>query len=115
MKLVKSWRTLQELLLTIANTLKDLRNFSLLLIIFIFAYTLFGLEFFAFRMKFNEFDKYDLENGKSPRGNFDGFFNAFTTVFQELSGDTWEEAMYNAARSVGHYSVLYFVLLIILG
>jgi len=69
------------MILTIANTLKDLRNFSLLLFIFIYAYTLFGLEFFAYKLKFDEYDKVDLENGSPPRTNFDGFYNALTTVF----------------------------------
>ena len=59
--------------MTIMNTLKDLRNFTFLLVIFIFALTLFGLEFFAFKIKINENDEVDLINGSSPRTNFDGF------------------------------------------
>ena len=43
--------------------------------------TIFGMEFFAYRIKFNTNDIYDMENGKSPRTNFDGFFNSFMTVF----------------------------------
>ena len=69
------------MLLTIANTLKDLRNFLILLIIFTYAYTLFGMEFFAYRIKFNDNDVYDYWNGISPRTNFDGFYNSFMAVF----------------------------------
>jgi len=56
LKLVKSWEKLQELLSIIANTLKDIRNFTILLFICLFTYTLLGLEFFAYKMKFNEED-----------------------------------------------------------
>jgi len=69
------------MIITIFNTLKDLRNFSLLLFIFCFAYTLLGLEFFAFKLKFDSDDKFDPINGVSPRTNFDGFYNAINAVF----------------------------------
>lgn len=84
LKLVKSFRALSELLSTIANTLKDLRNFMVLLFICIFCYTMLGLELYGYRMKFDKENKFDLENGTSPRINFDGFGNGFTTVFNVL-------------------------------
>ena len=42
-KLAKSWKELQELLKTIAKTLKDVSYFSLLLFIFISTYSLLGM------------------------------------------------------------------------
>ena len=101
LQLAKSMKKLQEMLLTIDDTLKDLRNFILLLFIFMFAYTLFGMEFFAYKIRFDEFDRPNLEIGLPPRTNFDGFFNGFFTVFQEIQGDTWELIMYNSARMLG--------------
>lgn len=56
LKLVKSWKKLQDLLSTMGNTLKDLRNFSVLLLICIITYTLLGLSFFAHKIKFNDLD-----------------------------------------------------------
>jgi len=35
-------------------TIRDLRNFMVLLFIAIFGYTLLGLELFAYKMKFND-------------------------------------------------------------
>lgn len=92
---------MQEFSSTIGNTIRDLRNFSILLFLVIFIYTLVSLEFFAFKMKFNEHDEYDLEEGTSPLFNFDGFENAITTVFIVLMGENYFYIMYNAARSVG--------------
>jgi len=52
-KLAKSWKKFQELLVTIGNTLKDVSNFSVLLFLFIFTYTLLGMEVFAYKVQFN--------------------------------------------------------------
>ena len=88
-KLVKSWTKLQDLLSTIANTLKDIRNFLILLFIWMFAYTLLGLEFFAYKMKFDSEDKVNLDEGVSPRVNFDGFLNGLFAVFTIIQSNMW--------------------------
>ena len=84
LKLVKSWEKLQELLSTILNTLKDIRNFFVLLLIWIFAYTLVGVEFFAYKLKFDKENRLNLEEGESPRVNFDGFLNSLFAVFTTI-------------------------------
>lgn len=38
------------------NTIRDLRSFLILIFVFICAYTLLGVEMFAYKMKFNEQD-----------------------------------------------------------
>jgi hypothetical protein len=81
LKIAKSQSKMQDFQHTIAKTLVDLRNFSVLLVLVVFTYTLLSLDFFAYKVKFDKYDRYDLENGVSPRLNFDGFVNAFTTVF----------------------------------
>lgn len=95
--------------------MRDLRNFSILLFLVIFVYTLVSLEFFAYKIKFNKDKQYDLENGTSPRGNFDGFINAISSVFIILLGENYYYFMYDAARSTGISSVLYFVTLLLFG
>ncbi len=47
-KLARSWKSFRELLQKIGITLKDISNFSVLLFLFIFTYTLLGMEIFAF-------------------------------------------------------------------
>ena len=115
LKLVKTWKKLQIMLSNITSTIKDLRNFLILLLILMMVYTLFGLELFAYEMKFNEDLEFDLENGLSPRINFDGFYNTLIAVFNILQGEQWHYIMYDAVRSKGSFSILYFVTLVVLG
>ena len=53
-KLARSWTSFRELLSKIIITLKDIRNFSVLLFLFIFVYTLLGMELFAYRLAFDD-------------------------------------------------------------
>lgn len=53
-KLTKRWKKLQDLIETIGKSLKDISSFSILLAIFIYIYTLIGLELMAFEIKFDE-------------------------------------------------------------
>lgn len=50
-KLAKSWKKFQNLLKTIGRTLKDISTFSILLFLFMFIYTLLGMEVFAYKAK----------------------------------------------------------------
>ncbi len=59
------------------------------MIIIIYSFTLVGLEIFAYKIKFNEDDEYDLEDGTSPRINYDGFMNAYLATFIIFQGDEW--------------------------
>ena len=52
-KLARSWTGLRDLLVTIGKTLKDISNFTVLMLLFIFIYSLVGMEFFVYRMIFN--------------------------------------------------------------
>lgn len=100
---------------TITNTLKDLSYFSLVLFLVVYIYTLISLQFFAFSIKFDEDNNFNLETGKSPRGNFDGIVNALSTVFIILLGENYYSYMYDAVRSVGIVSVIFFISLILFG
>lgn len=79
---------MRELLRTLRMTLRDICNFGLLLVLFMYVYALIGLQFFANRFHFDEDgeavaigeDGYD--SAEVPRSNFDTVLNAFTTVFE---------------------------------
>ena len=47
MKLSKSWKALKSLLRSMANSLKDISNFSVLLFLFMYIFALLGMELFA--------------------------------------------------------------------
>jgi hypothetical protein len=67
-KLVKSWNGLQNLLRTVGKSLIDISSFTVLLCIFIFTYTLLGMEMFAYKTKFDADNKpvKDFKEGSYP-------------------------------------------------
>lgn len=103
LKLAKTWKKLRFLLRTITKTAKDVTTFSILLALFMFTYTLLGLELFAERAKFDANNNVDPDNGTSPVYNFDYFFSAFTTVFIVLTNDSWQYMLYAHYRAVGEF------------
>jgi hypothetical protein len=103
------------ILKTITTSFKDVSTFSILLFLFMYIYTLLGLELFAHKAKFTN-DSVDIVNGSSPSINFDNFFNSIITVFIILTNDGWSDIFYNYYRSTGAgISVTYFITLIVLG
>lgn len=115
-KLAKSWTQLQHLLKTIWKTMKDVSAFSILLFLFMFIYSLLGMELFGFKAKFNSHGFIDMDDGDDPDSNFNNFLEAFTTVFVVLTNDGWTTIYYNYYRATGSaVSTVYFISLIILG
>jgi voltage-dependent calcium channel L type alpha-1D len=88
-KLAKSWQQLQDLLQKIARTLGQVSYFAILVFLFIFIYSLLGMELFAHNIKLDENDEVDSKYGTSPRENFDDFFHAFVSIYVVLVGDDW--------------------------
>ena len=73
------------------------------------------MSFYAGKIKFNENDEVDLENGVSPRYNFDSISSAFLTVFNIMIGAGWSDIMFDAMRCSGWMASIYFILLYIMG
>jgi voltage-dependent calcium channel L type alpha-1D len=94
--------------------MKDISNFSVLLALFVFIYSLLGMELFAYRVKFDENDVVD-ENGQSPRTNFDEFQYAIITIFIVLIGEDWNNVMYAYVRATNSLAIAFFMSLMILG
>ena len=113
-KLAKNWPTLQALIEAMTKTLADISYFAILMFLFIFIFALLGMEFFAHNVKLSEDDKPD-RYGESPRENFDDFFHAFVTIFVILVGDDWQFVYYHSSRAVGPASLVYFLMLVVLG
>ena len=107
-KLAKSWKTLQRLLATVTAAITGVANVSVVLSIIIFIFTLLGMQLFG---------------GAFPpeaRHHFNNFWWAFVTVFQVLTGENWNEVLYEAIGALGGTSgwlkgVLYFAMLNIVG
>ena len=113
-KLAKSWKKFQNLLKTMGRTLKDISTFSILLFLFMFTYSLLGLEIFAYKQSPNN-DEALYFSGTPYRANFNQFLDAFTSVFIVLTNDSWTGIYYKFWRIVGTPATLYFITLVVFG
>lgn len=83
------------------NSLIDISNFSVLLLLIMFIFALLGMELFAFSVFENaegdfvygqENIKAAFESGEPmnwPRENFNNVFSAMLTVFIVIAGEDW--------------------------
>lgn len=88
-KLAKIWRHFHLLLITIWKSIVSISKFSIIFFLFIFIYSILGMETFANKAKFDDGKEIDLEKGTSIERNFDNFLWSFTTVFVLLTEDGW--------------------------
>ena len=116
-KLARSWSSFRELLEKIYVSLREISNFSILLLIFMFTYTLLGMEIFAYKAKFDPITKEvtNADDGVYPRENFNTFYYSFTTIFIILIGEDWNHVMYKNVRGREMVYQLFFVILYIFG
>ena len=118
-KLARSWTSFRLLLEKMIITLKDIRNFTVLMLLFMFIYTLLGMELYAYKAVFTNDDLESVaeegEDGIFPRANFNTFLTGFTTIFIVFIGEDWNASMYDHVRTRGMGAVFFFISLFILG
>lgn len=112
-KLVKSNESLSILVESIGRTIGNLGTFSVLLVLIIYIFTLLGMQSFAGQIMitdddFVDLNKYGVPNpdGTASDNNFDTFINAFVTIFQVLSGEDWQQVMFNAVRCTQYSQIV---------
>jgi len=93
---------------TIWKTLIDISTFTIVLFLFMFIFTILGMELFGYKARFNSQGQVDLENGDPINQNFDNFVWAFTTVFIVLTADSWSAVWFAHYRTVGSWSSTIF-------
>ena len=115
-RIFKLFRTgnLRVLLDSIAYTMGTIGNYVILLGLFIYVYSLLGMQFFAGKLKFDSNGFYD-PDGEVARANFDTIYWAAITVFEVLIGDNWNEVMFDCIKASGKISTVYFISLILFG
>ncbi|GMH60361.1 hypothetical protein TrRE_jg11189 [Triparma retinervis] len=126
-KLAREWVSMRIILAKIILTAIEISNFSVLLALFMYIYSLMGMQFFANKLKFDD-DSNPIPIGsphpqtgedwlsiEPERHNFDDFHNAFVTIFQILSGENWNAVMYDGWRATSGLAVIYFISLIVFG
>ena len=106
---------LRTLLDSIGFTVLTIKDYAILLALFIYVFALLGMSFFAGKIKFNEEGDYDLKNGVPNRINFETLYRSGLSVFMVMIGENWNSMMYDAMRSVGVGSCLYYIMLVIMG
>ncbi len=89
-RLLRSLRSMQMIIDVIGETIGSFAYIGLLLLIFIFIYALFGMQFFG--------GAFNFADGK-PRQNFDSFNNAFMTIYQVLTMENWQSVLYYCMRA----------------
>ena len=98
----------------LTKTLKSIYPFVIWMFLFMYIFTLMGMQFFAGNFKFNSNDQPD-SNGQSRRYNFDNFWTALLSVFIIFTGENWNGFMYDGMRSTGEFAWLYFIMVITVG
>lgn len=105
-KLSKSVKPIRELLRKMAQSLKDISNFSLLLFLFMYIFALLGMDLFAMRALINSEDSLVMEEEKIhqlyasgdfysyPSDNFNNIGRALNTIFIVIIGEDWNWTMY---------------------
>uniref|UniRef100_A0AAR2J7E3 Calcium channel, voltage-dependent, R type, alpha 1E subunit a n=1 Tax=Pygocentrus nattereri TaxID=42514 RepID=A0AAR2J7E3_PYGNA len=109
-KITKYWASLRNLVVSLMNSMKSIISLLFLLFLFIVVFALLGMQLFGGRFTFEDY---------TPT-NFDTFPAAIMTVFQILTGEDWNEVMYNGIRSQGGvksgmWSSIYFIVLTLFG
>jgi Ion transport protein len=116
LKLARYWIRFELILETLAQTAIDVRWFSILLAIFLYIYTILGMDYFSHQAKFNAQNQLDHELGVSPMFHFDDFINSLFTVYVILTNDGQSIIYYNFYRAVGAAkSTVYWVAMVIFG
>ncbi|XP_061540658.1 voltage-dependent R-type calcium channel subunit alpha-1E [Phycodurus eques] len=109
-KITKYWASLRNLVVSLMNSMKSIISLIFLLFLFIVVFALLGMQLFGGWFIFEDY---------TP-ANFDTFPAAIMTVFQILTGEDWNEVMYNGIRSQGRvksgmWSSIYFIVLTLFG
>lgn len=91
-KVTKYWSSLRNLVISLLNSMRSIISLLFLLFLFILIFALLGMQLFG--------GQFNLPGG-TPETNFNTFPIALLTVFQILTGEDWNEVMYQGIISQG--------------
>lgn len=52
---------------------------------------------------------------KIPRSNFNSFISSFIVIFTVLTGENWDQTMFQFALLNGYVAIFFFISLVIIG
>ena len=89
LKIVRRLKTLQKIVYTFVVAIPELANVGGLLILFIYLYSVLGVFLFA-HIKYSD--------NLNEHANFRNFPSAALTMFRVVTGEAWQEIMFDCAR-----------------
>uniref|UniRef100_A0A3Q3A7L1 Voltage-dependent L-type calcium channel subunit alpha n=1 Tax=Kryptolebias marmoratus TaxID=37003 RepID=A0A3Q3A7L1_KRYMA len=113
LKVTKYWTSLSNLVASLLNSVRSIASLLLLLFLFIVIFSLLGMQVFGGKFNFND--------NRPRRSNFDNFPQALISVFQILTGEEWTNIMYNGIMAYGGPVIpgilvsIYFIILFVCG
>ena len=107
LKIVQKWKSMKHILNAVAASGPGLLNFCCLLLLFSFIYSLCGMQMFA--GKFTKGNGFGDRAPGEPRANFDNLANALLTVFIIVSGENWNEVLYDTMKVDPYIGALFVV------
>ncbi|XP_043970676.1 voltage-dependent T-type calcium channel subunit alpha-1G-like isoform X2 [Gambusia affinis] len=111
LKLVRFLPALRRQLVVLMKTMDNVATFCMLLMLFIFIFSILGMHLFGCKFGLRQ------ESGETlaDRKNFDSLLWATVTVFQILTQEDWNSVLYNGMASTSPLAALYFVALMTFG
>ncbi|CAL1601218.1 unnamed protein product [Knipowitschia caucasica] len=111
LKLVRFLPALRRQLVVLVKTMDNVATFCMLLMLFIFIFSILGMHLFGCKFGLRQ------ETGDTlpDRKNFDSLLWATVTVFQILTQEDWNAVLYNGMASTTPLAALYFVALMTFG
>eukprot|EP00163_Fabomonas_tropica_P029147 TRINITY_DN6158_c0_g1_i1.p1 TRINITY_DN6158_c0_g1~~TRINITY_DN6158_c0_g1_i1.p1 ORF type:complete len:1884 (+),score=375.64 TRINITY_DN6158_c0_g1_i1:93-5654(+) len=111
-KLARTWDSLRNLLEIVLESMGLLSNCALLMLLFLVIYAVIGMQLFGGQFNFPDNPP---DEPVVPRSNFDTFFWSLVVVFQIMTGENWNEVMYDGMKATHGGSCVYFVSLVLIG
>ncbi|XP_062304557.1 voltage-dependent T-type calcium channel subunit alpha-1G [Osmerus eperlanus] len=111
LKLVRFLPALRRQLLVLVRTMDNVATFCMLLMLFIFTFSILGMHLFGCKFGLQQ----DSGDTLPDRKNFDSLLWAIVTVFQILTQEDWNVVLYNGMASTSPLAALYFVALMTFG
>ncbi|XP_074551330.1 voltage-dependent T-type calcium channel subunit alpha-1H-like isoform X1 [Halichoeres trimaculatus] len=111
LKLVRFLPALRRQLVVLMKTMDNVATFCMLLMLFIFIFSILGMHLFGCKFGLQQNSGDTLPDRK----NFDSLLWATVTVFQILTQEDWNAVLYNGMASTTPLAALYFVALMTFG
>ena len=112
-RLLGKFDTLRRLLNMVLESIDEVGMLTAILAIFIFMFATLAMSLFG-----EAFNKYFIIDGNEANGRwkFDDFYWSMVTVFQVITGDAWNEVMYDTVIATNtQVTCIYFIIVIAFG